>query len=193
MNEQLLNLIKSRRSTRKFTAEPISRANLEVILEAGRWAPSGHNQQSWFFTVISDKAMFAELNQRFRESAQHSSEAFIHKLLAKKDFDIFYHAPVAVLVSAREDAIMTEANCAAATQNMLLTAESLGLGSCWIGFAGFPFINGQGKDLCEKLAVPEGFRPLYAFVLGHKELQIKEVRGPKRKENWVHYHSFSGE
>ena len=60
MNEQLLNLIKSRRSTRKFTAEPISRANLEVILEAGRWAPSGHNQQSWFFTVISDKAMFAE-------------------------------------------------------------------------------------------------------------------------------------
>ena len=192
MNE-LLDLIKKRRSTRKFTEEPISRADLEVILEAGRWAPSGHNQQSWFFTVISDKAMFAELNQRFREAAQHSSEAFVHKILAKQDFVIVYHAPVAVLVPAGEDAILTEANCAAATQNMLLVAESLGLGSCWVGFAGFPFINGQGQDLCEKLAVPEGFRPLYAVVLGHKQLQNKEVRGPKRKENWVHYHSFFGE
>lgn len=187
MNE-VLKAIKSRRSTRAFTGAAVPPALLQEVLEAGRWAPSAHNQQSWHFTVVGSQALLDEVDLRFREAAKDFQEEFIHKLLANANFHIFYHAPVAIFISARENALLAETDCAAATQNMLLAAESLGLGSCWIGFAGFPFLKkGQNQDLLQKLAIPEGYRPLYAVVLGYK--RVEAVRGPRRKEEWVTFHS----
>ena len=115
----IIDIIKSRRSIRKFTSEPVSEELVETILEAGRWAPSGLNNQPWRFAVIRD----AGLRQAISELTHYSKIVMAAQVLITVflDTEKSYH---------REKDIQAIGAC---LQNMLLEAHSLGLGAVWLG------------------------------------------------------------
>lgn len=184
MNETL-KVIKSRRTTRKFKSEQIRDEELKAIVEAGLYAPSAHNQQSWNFTVIQSKELIEELNRESKEAAKSFNDEMIQKMANNEKLDVFYGAPTIVVVSGMDKAMMPQVDCAAATQNMLIAAESLDIGACWNGFISFLFFGEKGDEYKNKLNIPEGFTPYYAVALGYKD--IKTTNAPKRRENTVQY------
>lgn len=184
MNE-VLKVIKERRSTRRFSPEQISNKELNQILEAGLFAPSAHNQQSWNFTVIQNKEVIDQLSHDTKFQLGLSEEERTRALATNEKFHVFYNAPTIVVVSGQVDGMMPQVDCAAASQNMLLTAESLQIGSCWNGFVGVLFASENAGGYIEKLGIPEGYQPYYALAFGYKGTE--QLTAPKRKDNKIQY------
>ena len=118
MNDTI-STIRSRRSVRKFSSEEIQNGLINSILEAGRWAPSGLNNQPWRFCVIRDGKM--------RESLAALTEYGGIILSCGACIAVMYHRPSGY---NREKDIMSIGAC---IQNMLLAAASLGMGAVWLG------------------------------------------------------------
>jgi len=97
-------------------------------------------------------------------------------------FHLFYGAPVVIVVSMRRDALSPLVDCSAAIENMLIAAESLDLGTCWIGLARYYFTR---KEARARLKIPAGYEPCYAVALGYKDQ--RPARAPQRKAGAVNY------
>lgn len=121
--EEFLKVIRERRSVRQFTAEPVSNEDLEKILEAGRWAPSGKNTQPWKFVLVKSR----EKRKELAECAPQGDRIR----------DIICSAPLAIAVSLDQEAgydrVKDIQAIGACAQNMLLTTHALGLGGLWTG------------------------------------------------------------
>ncbi|RDY27288.1 nitroreductase family protein [Romboutsia weinsteinii] len=180
-----LQVIKDRRSTRKFKSEQIKEEELQAIIEAGIYAPSGHNKQSWNFTVIQNKELIEELNIEAKSVAKNSLDEFMRKMGNNDKFNCFYEAPTVILVSGESKESLSLIDCSAATENMLIAAESLEIGSCWAEFIGVLFDSEKGEEYKRKLNIPQGYTPYHAAVFGYKD--VKTTNAPKRKENSVQY------
>lgn len=182
---ETLQTIKQRRSTRGFKEEQIKEEELEAVLEAGLYAPSAGNQQAWHLTVIQDRELLDRLNFAAKEAAKQLDNEHIKKMVNNEKFNIFYGAPTLILVSGDEQAMLIEADCAAASQNLLLAAEAIGLGSCWINMVLFAFDSPHGSELRKELKIPEGYKPFYSAALGYKK--VAAVNAPARKPNLITY------
>ncbi|MEI7527992.1 MAG: nitroreductase family protein [Elusimicrobiota bacterium] len=163
---QVLEVIKSRRSIRKYLPRQIKKSELAAILEAGAYAPSAHNEQSWQFTVIRNKELLDRISVKAKEVMAAQNTDWVKAMGQNKAFHVFYHAPAVILVSMRTAALSPLVDCSAAIQNMLLAAESLDIGSCWIGLARYYF---SIKKELPRLKLPEGYEPCYAVTLGYKD------------------------
>ena len=139
IHNEVVDCIRRRRSTRKYTEEQITPEHLDALLEAAIWAPSGANNQSWLFTAIQKKDVLLQLNELVREGFQHwiPDEDYPGKLAAKglsqkADYNFFHRAPTLIIASNRPNYENAMADCALALENIFLAAESMGLGSCYI-------------------------------------------------------------
>ncbi len=182
MTNETLSTIKNRRSIRNFKNEQIKDDELQAVLDAGIYAPSA-NDQAWHFTVIQNKELLSWLNYEAKESAKKYKP--LKELANNEGFNIFYSAPTVILVSGEEKAIAIESDCAAATENMLLAAESIGLGSCWIGFVLVAFNSPKAKEYLKELGIPDGYKPYASVALGYKN--VEAVSAPPRKLNLINY------
>ncbi len=182
MNE-VLKVIKSRRSVRNFRAGQISQESLDLIIEAGIYAPTAHNQQPWHFTVIQNEEILQYINEKTREEMAKSDVPWIQKTGSNPNFLVTYNAPTLIIVSGRTDGMAWGADCAAAIQNMLIAAESMDIGSVWLGLLRF-FFEQEGET--EKLEIPEGYQPYYGIAFGYKANE-KEQIAPKRNLDVVNY------
>jgi nitroreductase len=115
----LLDVISSRRSIRKYKKEPVPDRLINEILEAGRWAPSGLNNQPWRFAVIKDLSFKQQLSAMTHYSSIISNSDFCVAVFYNNQSG--YH---------REKDLMSIGAC---IQNMLLYAHYLGIGSVWLG------------------------------------------------------------
>lgn len=184
VNETLRN-IKQRRSIRSFKDEQIKEEELQAILETGMYAPNAGGQ-AWHFTVIQNKELLDRLNLAAKESAKQMAIEGIRELGNNENFNCLYNAPTLVIVSGDEKApVPLDADCAAAAENMLLAAESIGIGSCWIFFVMMAFNSSQGSEFLKILKIPECYKPYYAVVLGYKKNAAINV--PDRKPNLITY------
>jgi nitroreductase len=182
---ETLKIIKQRRSIRSFKAEQIKAEELQAVLEAGMYAPNA-GDQAWHFTVIQNKEMLDKINFAAKEAVKQLNIEGIREIANNEEYNCLYGAPTLIIVSGNEQApIPLEADCASATQNLLLAAESIGLGSCWIYFVIFAFNSPQGPELRKELKIPEGYRPYYSAVLGYKKDTADNV--PDRKPNLITY------
>ena len=135
-----LTLIKTRHSTRKFSDKPVEKEKLEQVIEAGRFAPSGGNNQTTHFIVIQDKSVLSELVRITREEFAkmnlkpdtYASLATSIKLSKKGTYVFHYNAPVLILTANRIGYDNNMADCSCAVENMMLMANALDLGSVWI-------------------------------------------------------------
>jgi nitroreductase len=138
-NNEILDCIHARRSTRRFTEWQISPEQLDTLLDAAIWAPSGVNNQTWLFTAIQKKDALLHLNSLVREGFQHwvPDDDYPGKLsmkghLQKEGFNFYHHAPTLIIASNRPNYENAMADCALALENISLAAQSLGLGTCYI-------------------------------------------------------------
>ena len=184
MNE-ILKIIKSRRSIRCFTEQQIQYEDLQVILEAGQYAPSGIGNQPWHFIVVQNKELIEGLSSASKQVAKNHEVEFFRNLANNKDFNAFHGAPTVVVVAGDEQTPSSLADCAAATQNMLLAAEAFGLGACWINFGLFVFDGEESTHYKKLLKVPEGFKPFYSVALGYRKGEVPKAR--PRKESAVSF------
>jgi nitroreductase len=136
----VLEAIHSRRSARAYTPEPLAPETLTAIIEAGRAAPSGGNNQTTHFLVITAPQVLADLKE-LTVAAFAAMEATpdLYKSLrgsilqAKKGgYDFVYGAPVLIVTANRKGYGNAMADCSCALENMMLAATSLQVGSCWI-------------------------------------------------------------
>lgn len=181
MNE-VINAIKSRRSVRSYKNDVLSKDILQQIIEAGCYAPTGHNAQPWHFSAIQDRELLDEVNVKAKAVMSGAPIDWIQNIGKNPNVDIMHKAPVLILISSKEGAISGKTDCVAAMENMMIAAESLGIASCWIGFVTFIFSD---ADMMKKLGVPEGYEPQQAAVFGYQEGAKKEP--PARKTDVVTY------
>jgi len=148
MNE-VLKAIRARRTVRKFKPNPVNAQKLQMILEAGRWAPSFSNLQPWRFIVVRDVGLKIALDKAARESVLHLG---------------INEAPVVILVCVdrRIDPLHAIEAGAAATQNMTLAAHSLGLATGWIGIWG----TETETSIQKLLKLPETVRVVSLVPIG---------------------------
>jgi len=182
MNE-VLSVIKSRRSVRAYKPEQLKQEELDILLEAAIYAPTGNNAQPWHFTVIQNKDVIDGLNRLAKEVLGNSGSDYGKKVSANPNFVITYGAPTLIIVSGRADAPSSKVDCSAAIQNVLLAAESLNIGSVWLGLI-TPAFSVEGET--EKIGVPEGYVPYYGIALGYKQSDEKR-EAPTRKRDVVNY------
>ncbi|MBT9159106.1 MAG: Albonoursin synthase [Chloroflexi bacterium] len=167
----LMHAIKNRRSIRRLKAEPVNNDLVDTVLEAGRWAPSWANTQCWRFVVVRDALMRGKV----AETISPGNPAT----------DAIRNAPVTIVVCGelgrsgyKKGAPTTDKgdwymfDTALATQNMMLTAYSLGLGTVAIG-------SFDASKVAELLGVPSNVRVVLLLPLGYP---VEEPTPPRRKE-----------
>lgn len=137
--EEILTFIKSRRSTRRFLARPPEPEKIAMIIEAGRYAPSGHNNQYTHFLVITDHEVLQTLRRIVGEelAGLREGEAYNKPTGAARaagpGYCVYdYSAPCLIVAASRRGYGNDFADTACALQNMMLMANALDLGSCWI-------------------------------------------------------------
>ena len=165
MNE-VLKAIKSRRSVRAYTAQQISQEDLNAILEAATYAPSGMNYQTWHFTAIQNAAVLEELNEKIKGAFAKSEEPRLQERGHSQTYCCYYHAPTLVIVSNEPTQWWAGMDCACAIENMFLAAHSLGIGSCWINQLGTTCDDPEVRELITSLGVPKDHK-VYGLSLIH--------------------------
>lgn len=166
---ELSEAIRGRRAVRTYTAEPVDKADIDVLIEAAIQAPSAMNEQPWVFHVISDQALLTEISNHAKRHMLQSTPAgaashHFESTLADESFHIFYHAPVVFLICAAAEGPWTTIDCSLAAQNLMLAAHERGLGSCWIGFAQAWLNTPAGKA---PLGIGAAELPVAPIAIGH--------------------------
>ena len=163
----VIEAIHGRRSIRAYRTTPIERSLLEEVLWAAAQAPtppaSGENPLA--FCVIEGVDRLASYGARAKQYArEHQPDGNRWSWPDKPDFNVFWDAPMLVLICGRSGNAEMAFDCCRAGQNLMLAAHALGLGSCWVG-APMPWLRSPG--VAEELGIPIGFAPIAALTLGH--------------------------
>ena len=170
-SQAVLDNIHSRKSVRSYTDEPVAPEQVESLLRAAMAAPSGMNAQAWRFVVVTEPEVKKQLAIGF------------NKMIAQ--------APVVIVVCGKTTKALGGANpnwtadCAAATENLLLAAEALGLGAVWT--ACYPYEDRMVPTI-EALGLPESVKPYCIVPVGHP------AGNDKPKDKWkpenIHYEKW---
>ena len=169
MNETLQTL-KNRRSVRSYLPEQIKDEELQQILEAGIYAPTGMGAQSPIIVVVQDKETIAYLSK-------------LNAAVMGSTSDPFYGAPTVVVVLADRSRGTCVEDGSLVIGNMLNAAASLGVGSCWIHRAKEVFDTPEGKALLEKWGIQGDYVGVGNCILGYAKGEIPAAK--PRKENYV--------
>ena len=167
--------IKKRRSVRAYTSDEVSEEDVERLIEAARWAPSAGNIQPWEFVIV-----------RNTETKRRLSDAALHQTFIEK-------APVVIVVCAnvarsswgygsRGSNLYCLQDTAAATENMLLVAQALGLATCWVGAF-------HEDEVAKVVNTPRNVRPVAIVPVG-RPAKKPRVRPKRSMREIVHYETF---
>lgn len=186
MNE-VLEVIRLRRSVRKFSEEKLPREVLEAVIQAGRQAPCGGNNRTTHFLVIEDEAVRERLRQlAAQEFGKMEADENTYKSLknaitkAKKGGYVYdYHAPVLIVTANRKGYGNAMADCACALENMMLAAASLDVGSCWINQLHWLDENPAVRAELERLGLSPDETVCGAVALGYPETQTVRADGER--------------
>jgi nitroreductase len=186
IQNEVLSCIHGRRSTRRFQDRQIEPEQLETLLDAAIWAPSGGNNQSWLFTAVQNEKTLLKLNDLVKEGFQHwipdddyPGKLGIKAVSQKEGYNFYYHAPTLVIASNRPNYENAMADCSLALENLFLAAHSLGLGSCYINQLHWLRNDPGVRDFLFELGIPKEHVICSAAVIGYVG---KESTPPPRKE-----------
>lgn len=169
---ELMQIIKSRRSTRAFRSELPPREQILKLTEAAEWAPSGMGKFLWHFTVVYSAEKSLKLARAVAEADNRGPEYN------------FYGAPVNIIISYKRDENHAFVDGAAAMENLMLMATELGLGSCWINQLRVACDVPAVRDLLTEYGVPEDHIVICSAAIGYI---AKETPAKPRKEGVVSF------
>ncbi len=168
MENEVLNAIKERRSIRRFKNEQITDEELNTVLEAGTWAPTGMGTQEPFIVAVQDdqqKAVLSGINA---------------EIMGAKS-DPFYGAPTHVYVFAPAANVNGVKDGSLILGSMMLAAHSIGLGSCWINRVDKMVENTEVEKLMKAWGLPEGLMGVGSLALGYPEGEPHAAK-PRKKD-----------
>ncbi len=172
MQNSVMQAILGRRSCRSFAQDKAVREqDLLAVLEAGAYAPSAMNTQSWHFTAVTNGQKLQELNAAMLSRMDDAARARAAGRAGDRPVSPFYNAPVMILVSLKNGGSpYPEADCACALENMFLAAASLGLGTCWINqLRGATTADPHAGEVLRALGVPDGYTIHGCCALGYAD------------------------
>lgn len=171
MENKLLELIKTRRSCRRYRPVQIEDRELAAVLEAGTFAPTSMGRQDPWIVAVQRPDLLDRL-------ARMNAE-----IMGSKG-NPYYDAPTVVLVFAPADSRNAVQDASCVLENMMLAAHALGLGSCWINREIEMFRTSEGHDLMvRELGLPEGLTGVGAISLGYPDGAASPCK--PRKEGYV--------
>ncbi|MBE6828900.1 MAG: nitroreductase family protein [Ruminococcaceae bacterium] len=189
IQNEVLDCIHKRRSTRRFQERQIEPEQLETLLDAAIWAPSGSNSQSWLFTAVQNRETLLQLNEVVKEGFQNwvPDDNYPGKVRAKassekENYNFYYHAPTLVIASNRPDYENAMADCALALENIFLAAQSIGLGTCYINQLHWLRSDPGVREFLFQLGIPREHTICSAAAIGYIGA---ELAAPPRKEGTI--------
>ena len=167
MNEVIKN-IEERRSIRKYKEDMVPKEIIEKIVEAGTYAPSGMGRQSSIIIAITNKDVRDKLSK-------------LNAQIMGENTDPFYGAPVVLVVLAKKDVPTHIYDGSLVMENLMLAANSLGIGSCWIHRAKEEFETEEGKEILKKLGIEGEYEGIGNCILGYPDNEKNRRKTKKRK------------
>lgn len=205
--DSLLNLVQVRRSYRKFKKTPIPKELIEKILDLTRYTPTGHNEENIYYTVVQDPGLRDKFSQEItdqvknfvkkfedpegRESlrkvlpadimkiAESVIPAFYRKIKEiEAGLDVWHWDAEFIIIHAPKKAATPIENCSLAAMNIMLAAETLGLGTCSLGYA-TQMLN-QFRTVSKLVKIPRNHKVAYCLSIGYPK--VKYLRIPSRNK-----------
>ena len=170
MNETIKNLIE-RRSCRKYSTTQIKEEELNSVLKAEEYAPTGMGRQSPIILVLQNKEKIEKLSK-------------LNAKIMGTDKDPFYGAPTVLIVLADKNIGTYKEDGSLVLGNLMNAAYSLGLGSCWIHRAKEEFETEEGKELLKEWNIPENYVGIGHCILGYPE---EKSEAKPRKEDYIRF------
>ena len=189
----VLETILHRRSIRRFEAKQIEETALQQILQAGLYAPSAGGRQGVIFSVCQDK----EVNERLgkiKRANSHPRMATETSFVSREQPSIaddpkltnaFYDAPTVITMFAPKNFLFSVDDCAVAAENMMLAADALGIGSCYIGQGWTAFADPYGQEILRQWKIPTDHYAVMQLLLGYAKEGDKYPTAKPRKEGRV--------
>jgi nitroreductase len=211
----ILDVITSRKSIRRYKPDPIPDEMIDKILEAARWAPTGENYQPWILIVIRDQETrnrigdlaklgsgsrmtawycMGEMQKRFEGIKDPQKRAEVLRFMYSGEVSEFAkNAPliIAVLGTLMEGSVDVPYDLSACIENMLLEAHALGLGACWVH--GPVASTRDAKKFKEILGIPTGigeYKVIAYVAFGFPAEDRKHPRPKKALEEIVYWERF---
>lgn len=170
MTNTVLDSLKDRRSIRSYKPEQITDAELDAVLEAGMYAPTGLNKQSPLMVAVQDREVIAKLSR-------------MNAAVMGVDTDPFYGAPTVVIVLADSENYNGFADGCLVMGNLMNAAYSLGLGSCWINRAREVFETPEGRAMLREWDIEDKYTGVGNCILGYPA--CGHPQAAPRKEGYV--------
>ena len=170
MENNFLEIIRTRRSYRSYKPEQITDEQLNAVLEAGTYAPTSRGLQSPFIVAIQNDELKARLAQMNAEIMGVTTNPY-------------YDAPTYVLVFVPADAPNGIQDASLVLENMMLAAHAQGLGSCWIHREREMFATAEGQAMMKQWGLPEGLVGIGALALGYPDGEPSPAK--PRKEGYA--------
>lgn len=171
----VLENIFARKSVRSYTDQPVSREQLDTLVRAAMAAPSGRDMRPWKFVVVDDAAVMDSLSRQLPYA----------KMLQEAAAAIVVCGDMSIVDKSGNPSVNWQFDCSAATQNLLLAAEAMGLGAVWTGV--HPYED-RLAAVKRALILPEHIIPLNVIPIGYPKGEAL----PKDKyaaEN-IHYNGW---
>ncbi len=171
MTNEVLECLKTRRSIRKYKKVQVSEEQLQAILEAGTYAPTGAGRQAPVIVVVQDPELLAKISK-------------MNAAVAGVPMDPFYGAPtVAIVLSDKTAAPTWKEDAALVAGNLLNAAQSVGVDSCYIFRAKEVFESEEGKALLKEWGLNDNYVGVANVILGYRDCE--KPKAAPRKQGYI--------
>ena len=172
MENAVLKNLQERRSIRKYLPKQVDEEQLQAILQAGMFAPTGRGLQSPVMIVVQDK----EVREKLRKMNA--------SVMGNPDMDPFYGAPTIIVVLADKTVSSCVEDGSLVMGNLMNAAYSVGVDSCWIHRAREEFESEEGKALLKEWGVEGDYIGIGHCILGYRDCESPVAR--ERKANYIY-------
>ena len=160
---QVIETIMARRSVRKYLPQPVNRDTMQVILNCGINAPNGQNKQSWAIRVVDNTEFINGLTEVYKKANPKAAEDPNFR-------NMFRNAPTVVFIANDTAYDFSQVDCGLLGENMILSAWSMGIGSCCLGGPiRFMKTDPEAAEYLKRLNIPEGYDLLYCIAFGYPD------------------------
>ena len=191
--DAVLSTILHRRSIRRFDSRQIEEGTLQRILDAGLYAPSAGGRQGVIFVVSQDRKVNEKLG-KIKRANSHPRMATADNWVSREQPSIaddpkltnaFYDAPTVITLFAPRNFLFSVDDCAVAAENMMLAADALGIGSCYIGQGWTAFADPYGQEILRKWGIRTDYYAVMQLLLGYPREGDRHPEAKPRKEGRI--------